>query len=134
MVKTTTTKVSASVTNDKSQPKKATKPSGVHSMKKSIEMVIKKGNHDNDVQKAVVDSHIPGAAGYEVAIDVFGEPMSICFNCSDLRKNNNKFYIMQVLQRKGMVGTGHMATLYTRFGRVGDTGVKSLKHQPLALM
>lgn len=65
-----------------------------------------------------------GRDGYEVATRD-GTPLSIYLNWSDLRKNHNKFYIVQVLQRVGQVGEGYHASVFTRYGRVGDGGVTS---------
>ena len=70
-----------------------------------------------------VDSHKSGKEFYEVVCtDV---PLSVYLNWSDLRNNHNKFYIVQVLQRKGVTGPEKTAYLYTRYGRVGADGVKS---------
>ena len=43
-------------------------------------------------------------------------PYSCILNQTDISKNNNKFYIMQLLQ------VGNESILHTRYGRVGDTG------------
>lgn len=53
-----------------------------------------------------------------------GQPLSIFLNWSDLKKNHNKFYIAQVLQDKGTVGEPTRASVYTRYGRVGVSGVQ----------
>lgn len=41
---------------------------------------------------------------------------------ADCANNNNKFYIIQVLKNKGSAKT----FFYTRYGRVGDSGVSDL--------
>lgn len=51
--------------------------------------------------------------------------LSTYLNWSDLKKNHNKFYIQQVLQRKGQTGASHPAMVFTRYGRVGVNGVIS---------
>ena len=48
--------------------------------------------------------------------------MSVYLMWSDLKANHNKFYILQALEDKQ---TG-MGRLWTRYGRVGVDGVKSL--------
>ena len=53
------------------------------------------------------------------------QALSAYLNWSDLKRNHNKFYIVQVLQSKMHTGPVQMATLYTRYGRVGSNGVKS---------
>ena len=45
---------------------------------------------------------------------------------SDTRKNHNKFYVAQCLQRKGKTGESIQAFEYVRYGRMGVDGVKSL--------
>ena len=45
---------------------------------------------------------------------------------SELKANNNKFYIVQVLKMKG---TNNFYT-YVRYGRVGTPGVKTLSREP----
>ena len=118
-------RANSSATSSNAPPKKA-QPAGVDSVKKSIEIVMQRV--DSSDQVVAVDTHVPGASGYEVAKGSDGESMSIYLNCSDLKKNNNKFYILQVLQRVGQTGESHMAMLWSRYGRVGDDGVKTQKH------
>ena len=56
--------------------------------------------------------------------------LSTYLNWSDLKKNHNKFYIQQVLQRKGQTGASHSAIVFTRYGRVGVNGVISQNWLP----
>ena len=72
-----------------------------------------------------VDSHADNAASYKVAKDENGVPLSIYLNWSDLKANHNKFYIAQVLVTNSLFGNNSVGYVYTRYGRVGVTGVKS---------
>lgn len=63
----------------------------------------------------VVDSCVPGAAGYSVY-----EDYSVKLNQTNIGGNNNKFYIIQVLESKGKYFS------WNRWGRVGETGANKL--------
>ena len=61
------------------------------------------------------------ASMYRVYEDASSNQYSAYLNKSDLGKNNNKFYLIQVLQ------SGGTFYLYTRYGRVGEVGVQTSK-------
>ena len=117
----------ASATDAKSGAKKA--DAVLNTVKKTIELVATKvSKNSSDNSNATVDSHVPNAHLYEVAKnDSSGEALSTYLNWSDLKKNHNKFYIQQVLQRKGQTGSSFNAVIFTRYGRVGSNGVTSFK-------
>ena len=95
-------------------------------VKETIDLVVKKESKNaSDNTSAQVDSHVSGASKYVVAKDVNGQALSTYLNWSDLKKNHNKFYIQQVLQLRAQTGDGHMAEVFTRYGRVGSNGVCS---------
>ena len=69
-----------------------------------------------DLTKAQVDSHVPNAGIYEVYYDKDSlTSYSIYLMKTEIKANNNKFYIVQVLKRKGTDNYFH----FTRYGRVG---------------
>ena len=49
--------------------------------------------------------------------------------CADLKHNNNKFYVCQVVQD---IANPNSVYFWTRYGRVGDQGVSNLEYQPEA--
>jgi len=55
-----------------------------------------------------------------------GLPLSFYGNWSDMKKNHNKFYIVQVLQHKSIATS---FALYIRYGRVGVVGVANAASQ-----
>lgn len=62
---------------------------------------------------------------YPIDIEIKGDytieqEYSCTLNQTNIKKNNNKFYIMQVLNGNGKY------YLYTRYGRVGETGIKKM--------
>ena len=75
---------------------------------------------------AVVDSCVPNSSNYHVVLDkdhaFNGSSFSATLNKSDLQHNNNKFYILQLLESD----TGAGMVFFTRWGRVGTTGQQSV--------
>lgn len=67
---------------------------------------------------AAVDAHFPRAAHYRVYSDAQG-PWDFTGNQTNVGNNNNKYYILQLLQPL-RAGDGFVA--WTRWGRVGATG------------
>ena len=93
----------------------------------------KKGNKSPEVKdvtpvvkiidkKAIVDQHFADRAQYHIYPDTDNEFNGKFFSCtlnkSDLDKNNNKFYIIQLLEHD----TNNELVLFTRWGRVGVPG------------
>lgn len=68
-------------------------------------------------KNAEVDKEVSGAASYEVVHDDSGAALSCYLMKSCASKNNNKYYILQVLRRLG----SDSFYLHTRYGRVGCT-------------
>jgi len=64
----------------------------------------------------VVDSEVPGRGGKKIY-----EDYAIKLNQTHIDANNNKFYIIQVLEEKGKFFA------WNRWGRVGESGQNSLK-------
>ena len=77
-----------------------------------------------------VDSRVENRADYEVVMSL-GAPLSAYMNWSDLAKNHNKFYIVQALQKKGNIGLGKPAWVYTRWGRVGVVGSQNMQQMSI---
>ena len=73
-------------------------------------------------KKAVVDQHFADRAQYHICQDTDNEFNGKFFSCtlnkSDLDKNNNKFYIIQLLEHDST----NELVLFTRWGRVGVPG------------
>ena len=70
----------------------------------------------DDETKAQVDSHVPNKDIYEVYYDPVNKiSHSVYLMKTEIKANNNKFYVVQVLHRKG---TGQYCC-FTRYGRVG---------------
>jgi poly [ADP-ribose] polymerase len=78
-------------------------------------------------KKAVVDQHFADRAQYHICQDTDNEFNGKFFSCtlnkSDLDKNNNKFYIIQLLEHDST----NDLILFTRWGRVGVTGLHEEK-------
>ena len=70
--------------------------------------------------KAEVDPKKVTASQWVVYEDAFANQYSVYMNKSDLGKNNNKFYLMQVLQSKD----GSRFCVHIRYGRVGEDGAQ----------
>ena len=110
---------------EESKKKESKKEEGKTETK--IVKVVKKGN-------AVVDKSVPMGGSYHV----YEEPTKVyhaSLMWSDLRNNNNKFYIVQLLQSDA-VSTNY--SVFNRWGRVGVDGqhaifkftdLNSAKHQ-----
>ena len=78
-------------------------------------------------KKAIVDQYFGDRSQYHIYEDkdnVFnGNFFSCTLNKSDLNKNNNKFYILQLLEHD----SNNSLVLFTRWGRVGVPGVHEAK-------
>ena len=116
---------SVSLSDDQKKPKKAKKTKkskGQSPSVKDVTPVVKIVD-----KKAIVDQHFPDRAQYHVYQDVDNEFNGKYFSCtlnkSDLDKNNNKFYIIQLLEHD----TTNNLVLFTRWGRVGVPGNHEIK-------
>ena len=78
-------------------------------------------------KKAIVDQYFPNRAQYHIYQDdenyFNGKFFSCTLNKSDLDKNNNKFYIIQLLEHD----SNKSLSLFTRWGRVGVPGQHEVK-------
>lgn len=68
----------------------------------------------------LIDSEVTYASP-ELIFDHNDEPYACVLNQTDLKTNANKFYRMQALK------DGNSYYLYVRYGRIGETGQKSIK-------
>ena len=75
--------------------------------------------------KAPVDEKCPLASSYHVFSDSDGV-WDTMLNQADLKKNNNKFYIIQLLEKD----SGQDFRVWTRWGRVGENGQSNLYPPP----
>ena len=66
----------------------------------------KKQTGGKDFTSSQVDSHVPGGENLYQVVEAFGVTYSIYLMWSDLKVNHNKYYVVQVLQRKGATGPG----------------------------
>ena len=71
--------------------------------------------------EAPVDTYVPNSDRYEV-LSLFNKTYSCTLNQSNTDRNNNKFYLLQILKKKG---TEEHFTFY-RWGRVGKAGVTNM--------
>ena len=73
-------------------------------------------------KKAIVDQYLPDRNQYHIYADdenyFNGKFFSCTLNKSDLDKNNNKFYIIQLLEHD----SNNSLVLFTRWGRIGVPG------------
>lgn len=89
---------------------------------------MKKTKSDEQIVKVVikggaaVDSLVPNKESYRVYQEG-GKTYSATLNQSNLDANNNKFYIIQVLQAEA----GGSIFVWNRWGRVGVPGQNALK-------
>ena len=74
---------------------------------------------------APVDEYFPDPTGWSVYVDPNGVIYDGCLNQTDIGKNSNKFYYVQLLEKKP---AGGFAT-WTRWGRVGEKGQTSMVAQ-----
>ena len=123
--KKNTEETSMSLSEDSKSQKKGKKQKKVKDKKKG-----KKSPEVKDVtpvvkiidKKAIVDQHFADRAQYHICQDTDNEFNGKFFSCtlnkSDLDKNNNKFYIIQLLEHD----TNKDLVLFTRWGRVGVPG------------
>ena len=74
---------------------------------------------------AAVDASCPFASGYHVYADT-GGPWDFTGNQTNIGANNNKFYIIQLLQSD----TGSNYRVWTRWGRVGAPGQNAVLPSP----
>ena len=70
---------------------------------------------------AAVDAFVPSKDSYRVLQDG-GKTYSATLNQSNLQDNNNKFYIIQILQQES---SGNLF-VWNRWGRVGVPGQNSM--------
>jgi len=126
-----------SVAKKADSPKKATTPPKVDAKrsgpttddkKKDVTSGVKKTKSDEQIVKvitkggAAVDSLVPNKETYRVFQDG-GKSYSATLNQANLDHNNNKFYIVQILQNE----TTANLYLWNRWGRVGVPGQNALK-------
>ena len=116
---------SVSLSDDQKKPKKAKKTKKSKDQSPSVKDVTPVVKIVD--KKAIVDQHFPDRAQYHVYQDVDNEFNGKFFSCtlnkSDLDKNNNKFYIIQLLEHD----TTNNLVLFTRWGRVGVPGNHEIK-------
>ncbi|KAI0353197.1 PARP-domain-containing protein [Trametes cingulata] len=114
---------------DDAKKKPVSKPASKPASKKSKDAadlpqkmvtVLKRGAAPVDPMSGLVDTH-------EVLVTPEGV-WDAMLNQTDLGKNANKFYVLQLLHP---VGNNSSCTLYTRWGRVGENG-QSQKKGPFA--
>ena len=115
---------------DKDDKKDEESKSEIQKMKKKIKKKGKKVPETKDVtpvvkvidKKAIVDQYFPDRAQYHIYADdenyFNGKFFSCTLNKSDLNVNNNKFYIIQLLEHD----TNKTLVLFTRWGRIGVPG------------
>lgn len=106
--------------DDKKEDKKEDKKDVTNGVKKTkseeqIVKVITKGG-------AAVDALVPNKDSYRVFQDG-GKSYSATLNQSNLDHNNNKFYIIQILQNEST----SQIYFWNRWGRVGVPGQNALK-------
>ena len=120
--KKTTKQTKANSSSTKKQPKKKNIP------KKSTQ---NNNNNNNNIQNepssktekiiiksgAAVDKHVVNSSDYHVYLDpTTNKSYSATLNKSSLEKNNNKYYIIQLLQKDSSPET---FLFYCRWGRIG---------------
>ena len=71
---------------------------------------------------APVDQFVPGGSSYRV-YSASGKIYHTTLNQSNIQGNNNKFYILQVLQSEANSNTFYF---FTRWGRVGVPGQQAM--------
>lgn len=125
---TKTTKQAATKADSKSAPAKKVTAASMRQVKKQIEQQLAPvatqnlAQDGNAVDKSTqVDSFVPGGAAYEVVVDN-GKVYSTYMMWSDMKNNHNKYYIVQVLKRKG----SEQYSSWIRYGRVGMVADKML--------
>ena len=78
-------------------------------------------------KKAIVDQHFPDRNSYHIYQDddnyFNGKFFSCTLNQSNLDNNNNKFYIIQLLEHD----SNNSLVLFTRWGRIGVPGMHDIK-------
>ncbi len=93
------------------EPEKPTKSAVIDEAPgKIVTMKVEEG-------KVPVDMYAPGKDNYEVHVSS-GIPYACTLSKSDVGKNNNKFYIVQLLENKKT----KQLSLFTRWGRIGVPG------------
>ena len=125
VAKKKTDESSVSLSDDQKKPKKAKKTKKSKDQSPSVKDVTPVVKIVD--KKAIVDQHFPDRAQYHIYQDVDnvfnGKYFSCTLNKSDLDKNNNKFYIIQLLEHD----TTNNLVLFTRWGRVGVPGNHEIK-------
>jgi poly [ADP-ribose] polymerase 2/3/4 len=74
--------------------------------------------------KADVDEKFGTRSLWKVYEDASGNQYTAYLNKADLLDNNNKFYVLQLLQQ---VHNPNSYGIFTRYGRVGTPGVQEMK-------
>ena len=115
---------------DEDDKKDEESKSEIQKMKKKQKKKGKKVPETKDVtpvvkvvdKKAIVDQYFSDRAQYHIYADdenyFNGKFFSCTLNKSDLDANNNKFYIIQLLEHD----TNNTLVLFTRWGRIGVPG------------
>ncbi|KAG8919874.1 hypothetical protein FRC02_001308 [Tulasnella sp. 418] len=80
--------------------------------------VVKRGN------AVPVDPHSPYVSTHQVFVNSSGEIFDAMLNQTDIKKNSNKFYVLQLLQD---VANNSNSVMFTRWGRVGEVGQTQVK-------
>ncbi|KAI4294510.1 PARP-1-like protein [Schizophyllum commune Loenen D] len=73
------------------------------------------------------DRFVPGIGPHQVYVDPKGTVYDAMLNQTNVDGNNNKFYILQLILDPISPSTAPQASLFTRWGRVGETGASQMK-------
>uniref|UniRef100_D8PU00 Poly [ADP-ribose] polymerase n=1 Tax=Schizophyllum commune (strain H4-8 / FGSC 9210) TaxID=578458 RepID=D8PU00_SCHCM len=73
------------------------------------------------------DRCVPGIGPHQVYVDPKGTVYDAMLNQTNVDGNNNKFYILQLILDPSSPPTEPRASLFTRWGRVGETGASQMK-------
>ncbi|KAL1703319.1 PARP-1-like protein [Schizophyllum commune] len=73
------------------------------------------------------DRFVPGIGPHQVYVDPKGTVYDAMLNQTNVDGNNNKFYILQLILDPSFPPTAPQASLFTRWGRVGETGASQMK-------
>ena len=109
-------------------PKSGAKSVGpANAIKKALEAKIAAAGSGAGAPDAV-DAKMNNHKSYKVYTND-GKSYSAYLMCADLKNNNNKFYVCQVVQ---YIANPNNVYFWTRYGRVGDQGVSNLEYQSAA--
>ncbi|KAL1761238.1 PARP-1-like protein [Schizophyllum commune] len=73
------------------------------------------------------DRFVPGIGPHQVYVDPKGTVYDAMLNQTNVDGNNNKFYILQLILNPSSTSAEPQASLFTRWGRVGETGASQMK-------